>query len=81
MIAFSITPPVDCELDLMVLLPPLTPRMPAMRLCAKGTVVRVERKDDRVGLGIAGSFGNLESSERAAFARCEGDCRSPLSHI
>lgn len=65
-IAFSIAPPVDCKLDLMVLLPPLTPRGAAIRLCARGTVARVERRQDRVGLGIASSFGEIESSERPA---------------
>lgn len=65
-IAFTVAPPVAGNLDLMVLLPPLNPSSPAMRLCANGMVVRVEPMEDRVGLGIASTFGDLDSSDMAS---------------
>jgi hypothetical protein len=65
-IAFKVAPPVAGNLDLMVLLPPLNPNSPAMRLCAIGTVVRVERMEDRIGLGIASTFCDLDSSDLAS---------------
>ena len=78
-IAFSTAPPVDRRLDLMVLLPPLNPRVPAMRLSGTGTVVRVERMEDRIGLGIASSFGDIERSGRAASLRPAKENAVPCS--
>ncbi len=78
-IALSIAPPVDCKLELMVLLPPLNPRVPAMRLSGTGTVVRVERIEDRVGLGIASSFCDIESSERHTSLRPGKETAVPCS--
>ena len=72
-IAFSVAPPVARKLDLMVLLPPFNPRAPAIRLCAIGTVVRVERMEDRVGLGIAGTFGDLDDLDRPLSSLSEGE--------
>ncbi len=79
MIAFSTAPPVDCRLDLMVLLPPLNIRVPAMRLSGTGTVVRVERMEDRIGLGIVSSFGDIERPGRAASLRPAKETAVPCS--
>jgi hypothetical protein len=70
-IAFTVAPPVAGKLDLMVLLPPLNPSAAALRLCANGTVVRVERMEDRIGLGIASTFCDLDTSERPASSPLE----------
>lgn len=65
-ITFTVTPPLAGKLELIVLLPPLNPSAPAMRLCANGTVVRVEPMEDRVGLGIASTFCDMDSSNMAS---------------
>lgn len=66
MIAFSAAPPLACQLDLIVLPPPLNPGGPAMRLCSSGSVVRMEVVGERMGLGIASTFGDFGDSNRPA---------------
>ena len=65
-IAFCAVPPLSHALELMVLLPPLKPQGPALRLCSTGSVVRVERLGRATGLGIASAFGHFEDSEASS---------------
>jgi|SRR5690348_1461513 len=67
LIAFCAVPPLSHPLDLMVLLPPLNPRGPAMRLCSSGSVVRTEPVGQAIGLGVASNFGHFEDSEASSF--------------
>jgi hypothetical protein len=67
LIAFCSVPPLSHPLDLMVLLPPLNPRGPAMRLCSSGSVVRTEPVGQAIGLGVASNFGHFEDSEASSF--------------
>ena len=66
-IAFCALPPLASALELMVLLPPLNPQGPALRLCSTASVVRVERVGRATGLGIASAFGHFEDSEASSF--------------
>jgi hypothetical protein len=66
-IAFCAVPPLSQPVDLMVLLPRLHPRGPAMRLCSSGSVVRSEPVGQAIGLGIASNFGHFEDSEASSF--------------
>ena len=66
-IAFCAVPPLSHPLDLMVLLPPLNPRGPAMQLCSSGSVVRAEPVGQAIGLGIASNFGHFEDSKASSF--------------
>jgi hypothetical protein len=67
-VAFCAVPPLARPLDLMVLLPPLAPGGPAMRLCSTGSVVRVEPTGQATGLGIASAFGHFEDSEASSLS-------------
>ncbi|HKW66267.1 MAG TPA: PilZ domain-containing protein [Terriglobales bacterium] len=66
-IAFCAVPPLSHPLELMVLLPRLNPRAPAMRLCSSGSVVRVEPVGEATGLGIASAFGDFGDSKASSF--------------
>jgi hypothetical protein len=63
---FSAAPPLARKLDLVVLLPPLSPAGSAMQLCSTGSVVRVEPIGKGVGLGIVSAFGDFGDSDRPA---------------
>lgn len=65
-IAFSAVPPLGRKLDLMVLLPPLNPKAPALRLCSSGSVVRLEPSEEGVGVGIISAFGDFENPDHPA---------------
>lgn len=67
-IAFCAVPPLSQPMDLMVLLPRLNPRGPALRLCSSGSVVRAEAVGQAIGLGVASNFGHFEDSEASSFA-------------
>jgi hypothetical protein len=60
-------PALARSLELMVLLPPLNPTGPGMRLRSSGSVVRVEPLGEAIGLGIASVFSNMEDSEASSF--------------
>lgn len=65
-IAFGAVPPLGRPLELMVLLPPLDPKGPTMRLCATGSVVRMEAVGKATGLGIATVFCDCDNSDHRA---------------
>jgi PilZ domain len=65
-IASSAAPALARSLELMVLLPPLNPTGPGMRLRCSGSVVRVEPLGEAIGLGIASVFSNMEDSEASS---------------
>jgi hypothetical protein len=66
-ISCSAAPPLARKLDLVVLLPSLSPAGPAMQLCSTGSVVRVEPIGKGVGLGIASAFSGLKDSKASSF--------------
>jgi PilZ domain-containing protein len=65
-IVCSAAPLLACQVELMVLLPPLSPGTPAMRLRSSGSVVRVKNLGKGTGLGITCAFGDFENSDPPA---------------
>ena len=78
-VASAGAPPLGCKLDLMVLLPALNPRGPALRLHSTGSVVRVEHMGDEVGVGIFCRFGHFEDSDRLASSTLQENVPFPCS--
>lgn len=73
----SAAPPLANQVDLTVLLPALAANGPGLHLQAKGSVVRVHRTGEGLGVGIASALGDFEDSEHAALSLHENEAEAP----